>query len=144
MDVFKIVTASVTGVSVMTAFSYWLSHVALQKFKEPQLLNYLLNRWHLQLFQPRERLAGWLIHYAIGIIFVIAYDLIWRFTEARVSWLNAIVFGLFSGVVGATVWALLFRTAPPPPKVNFTSYYLQLLPAHVLFALGVVLIYKIW
>jgi hypothetical protein len=144
MLILKLLLAALSGIIVMTIFSYMVSALARQRFKEPQLLNYLLIRWQMQVFRAKENVAGWIIHYGAGLFFTIIYEFIWQYKLLEVSWAAALFLGVVSGLFGLCVWKVMFVFTPRPPKINFSAYYLQLIPAHILFALGVVGFYKAW
>lgn len=144
MEIFRIIVAAFFGILGMTVFSYAVSAIAQQRYKEPELLNYLIIRWKLQVFKPKENTAGWIVHYLVGIVFVVSYETLWLFTGFSVSWGTALLLGLASGLIGLAGWKLMFASTRRPPKINFPGYYLQLMAAHVVFALTVVAVYKWW
>jgi uncharacterized membrane protein len=78
--------------------------------------------------------AGWGAHYAVGLIFVLAYRELWRKGEIRKSIVNGIILGALSGALAVLIWKATMKAHPAPPWVDFTKYYLQLVPAHIVFA----------
>ena len=79
------------GTTVMTAFSYLISASFKKLFSEPALINYVVSLSKIQLKPRLGSVLGWIVHYAIGTLFVIAYHLLWM-----------------NGFVGETlVWALV-------------------------------------
>jgi len=142
MEVLKIIIATLIGTTVMTAFSYYISEKFDKLFKEPVLLNYLMVMAGLNLKGNLEKLAGWVLHYFIGLLFVIAYNYIWKLYE--LSWLSALYLGIGSGIVGIVSWIIMFSMSSATPKVHFKEYYLQLFFAHIFFAFAVTATYKIF
>lgn len=134
MNVFRIGLAALCGTTLMTAFSYIVSSVRGKQFREPELLNGLVARAGLTDFSPsKEHAAGWLMHYQVGLMFSIIYDLIWRKTNVSPSPKNSLIMGAVSGIFGIMVWNLIFKLHPDPPKTKLKEFNLQLLIAHLIF-----------
>ncbi|HEU4496803.1 MAG TPA: hypothetical protein VFR70_07100 [Flavobacterium sp.] len=142
MEVCKICIATLVGTTIMTAFSYLVSESFKKLFKEPVLLNLLIAKSELNISPERKNILGWLIHYAIGLSFVIAYHLVWKHTEIDPTWFSGLIFGIVSGFIGIASWHFMFRLSKNPPQIHFKEYYIQLFIAHIFFALGVVATYK--
>jgi len=120
----------------MTAFSYALSYFTSNKFEEPQLLNILLDR--ITSAEKRfynEHIVGWSIHCLIGILFVIVYFLLKYFQILPQGILYDSLFGFCAGIIGVLFWSITFSLHPNPPKINRALYYLQLIPAHIIFGI---------
>lgn len=133
--VFQIVLGWIIGASLMTLFSY-LAAVTFDKlFKEPVLLNILIKRAQFAKGHIHW-LAGWVIHYGMGAIFVIIYYLLWEFTAIDPSYLSGAAFGLASGIIGVTGWSIIFNIHEHQPDIDFTKYYLHLILAHIIFGIG--------
>ena len=134
----KIFFAAATGIILMTAFSYLYSWLRKKPFKETMLLNELLSR--LNLFSKdkiHRHPAGWIIHYAVGVLFVWSYGYFFGITGFKPSFLTYAGLGLVSGIIGIIGWQITFRAHPRPPQIHFAEYYVHLLIAHVLFGVGV-------
>lgn len=142
MDILKILIATLAATTAMTAFSYLLSEAFQKLFKEPVLLNYVLELSGIKLGDRSLGAAGWLLHYIIGLIFVITYYLIWTYTNIRLSWVSGVVFGCISGIIGILGWVVLFKLPSKEPRVAFTAYYIQLFYAHIVFALIATAVFK--
>lgn len=135
----QILTASIFATTAMTAFSYAFSYISKGNFKEPQLLNYLIdklpnNESHIS----REHVVGWLIHFTIGVFFVLIFRLIVDLYAIDLSFQNGIIFGVLAGFSGCVVWGLAFALHPNPPAIKKALFYFQLIFAHIIF--GVVMI----
>lgn len=120
----------------MTLFSYVVSVLVKDNFKEPELLGILIKRLGADLNKPLATLAGWQIHYAVGVIFVTVYTLLWERKALRPGLKSGIFLGLISGVIGIGFWKIVFTLHPDPPRIQLKKYYVQLLLAHVLFGIG--------
>jgi len=144
MEAVKILLAAIVGTILMTAFSYLMSEAFHKLFKEPVLLNKLLQRLGVKLPHGQLSIVGWLIHFVIGLLFAFLYELFWKYTDADPTWGCGLILGAISGIVGILAWMIMFRLPESPPKVKFSEYYLQLFFAHIVFALGVIAVYKIY
>jgi len=140
--VVKIISGTLIGTSAMTAFSYYLSYEFRKKFQEPRLLTYVMQRIALNLPAKSIIVASWFIHYLLGLLFVIAYHLLWNCCF-EFNWLSTLAFGCVSGLIGIFGWIVIFSLPSEKPKVAYTSYFIQLFFAHIILAFGVFLTYKI-
>ncbi len=125
----------------MTAFSYGASRHERKQFREPELLNKLLDRMPGSPAIPTKSPAGWLVHYGVGIFFTTVYDQLWQRNIGKPTLANGLLLGTISGLVGIGGWMLAFRLHPRPPKTDYTGHYKQLLIAHMIFGVGAVLGY---
>lgn len=134
MNLLRIGLAAVCGTTLMTAFSYIVSGIRQKQFREPELLNGLVARADFLDFSPsKEHPTGWLLHYKVGLMFSIIYDLIWRNSKVSPTTKSSLIMGAFSGVFGIMVWNLIFKLHPNPPKTKLNEFNLQLLIAHLVF-----------
>ncbi len=144
MEIVKILVATLAGTSTMTAFSYIVSEAFQKLFKEPVLLAIIMKKLRVDASAKTKTVLAWLLHYFIGLLFVLSYEVAWNYFNIPQSWLVGCIFGCISGIFGILGWMLLFRIPGKPPKVHFSEYYLQLFFAHVVFALTVLAVYKIF
>ena len=144
MELLQIILATFAGTTFMTAFSYLVSESFNKLFKEPVLVNFALKSLKVDLSARERRLAGWAIHYAIGLIFVFAYHMIWRYGLMPLSWASAVILGAASGILGILGWMLIFRIPANNPPVKPGEYYLQLFFAHIFFAAGAAAVYMLF
>ncbi|MBL7841796.1 MAG: hypothetical protein JNJ75_16745 [Cyclobacteriaceae bacterium] len=133
MLIVNLVLSCIIATTLMTAFSYLMSAISRQQFREPELLNGLLNGWFKKSFSKNSP-AGWLIHYGVGLMFIIAYYFVFQVWEPTL--LNYVIIGFTSGLIGAGVWFAALNIHPLPPSTNRKGHYAQLVPAHVVFTLG--------
>lgn len=130
-----ILVASLIATSLMTAFSYILSHQFNTLFKEPVLLGYILKNIRLDFGTTALIKFGWILHYIIGLTFVIIYHFLWDYDYVAYSYSAAFLLGLGSGIVGIAGWYIIFQITSHKPKIPFKAYYLQLLIAHIIFGI---------
>ncbi|CAN5320959.1 hypothetical protein BH09BAC1_BH09BAC1_06320 [soil metagenome] len=137
MVALQILLATIIGTILMTIFSYVVSQVEGKQFREPVLLNKLIDRWvDLSITPHSKNPAGWALHFFVGLLFVVVYHLIWTYTEIHATWYSAAIMGTISGLVGIGIWIVTFVIHPNPPKMHFLGFFAQLLFAHVLFGIG--------
>ncbi|HEX8561538.1 MAG TPA: hypothetical protein VF676_01045 [Flavobacterium sp.] len=144
MDALRIGIAAFSATNVMTTFSYLLSVTYGSLFKEPVLLNFILDQMGFSIRTKWKGFTGWLAHYCIGLLFVISYDFLWAHGGVPFGWVSGIGFGIISGFIGILGWRLMFRLPDQKPDVPLNDYYGQLFFAHIIFAGAVVVAYKIY
>lgn len=145
MELIKIITAGLVGTLMMTLFSYVCGYLLSQEFGEPRLLNKLLNRspWsHTDIEEDSP--LGWGLHIAIGIVFAWIMYVYFVWTDTAPTWPIGGVLGFGLGVLGILGWEILLILHPAPPKLALPDFYLQLVVAHIVFALGTVLVFKVF
>ncbi len=134
MQVKETIGAGIVATSVMTAFSYAMSKMEGENFKEPALLSLFVKR-----VTPVQNafinVSGWPVHYTLGCVWAGVYTSWIERLQKEGAWKQAILFGCFSGAVGVAVWKLIFQHHPRPPIIAYRKFYRQLFLAHILFAL---------
>lgn len=136
----KSIVSSVTGTTMMTLFSYGVSLAEKENFSEPEHLGTLIRRLSLGKTKKEAEVAGWVLHYLIGLLFVLIYKRLWLSGKVKKTLENGILLGLITGFLGSVVWQQMLKNHPSPPRINFTKYLMQLIPAHVVFAVCTTLI----
>lgn len=136
----RILAESFTGIVLMTLFSYAVSLVYAKRWKEPELLNILMNRE----LKKRKKIAGWLLHYTVGVFFVCVYEVLWLVTEMRPNLYFVIGSGIASGFLGIFGWKMMLDLSSNPPRINRVQYFVHLVIAHIIFVFGVVLTQRLW
>lgn len=145
MDTTRIILEGLFATTMMTVFSYIVANVRGKQFREPELLNELLSRSELfRLKLSKKSSTGWILHYLIGWIFVILFEVIWQNGLISFSILSGALLGFIAGLVGVVGWQLMFWINKNPSKTTRFEYYLQLMIAHVIFGISVAIIYKLW
>lgn len=144
LSAFYIILNAILATTFMTAFSYGLSYALKKEFKEPELLNKILARLHVIGSSSVEiNPLGWSIHYTVGIIFILFYEVLWESTSYTPTLGNFMFVGAFLGVLAIVVWAMVLKIHPRPPKVDYPWYYIQLFVAHTIFGVGAFLS-RVW
>lgn len=128
--------------SAMSLFSYLISVSFRELFKEWVLLSYALTSLNITLSKNTKMVLGWLIHYIIGLLFVIGYHLIWSNGIMEKTWTSALILGAISGIIGIVSWVMIFKISKYVPNIDFKGYYLQLFFAHVIFGLVAFMVYN--
>lgn len=139
--VLQILISSIAATSIMTLFSYAVSASAREVYKEPVLLTYILHTFHLDISSTSKTILGWVLHYLIGLCFVILYHVIWIYEFVEISWKVSILLGAVSGIIGIISWIILFEIVPQKPNIDFRGYYIQLFVAHIIFGLTAFSVY---
>jgi hypothetical protein len=129
MNVVSIFLQCLVATSLMTAFSYGLSVLTHRQFREPELLNQILAPQH-----RKTGPTGWVIHYAVGLLFIITYE--FTFASQSPTFAAYAVAGIASGIIGIAGWSITLNIISRPPAIDRQLHYAQLLPAHVVFAIG--------
>jgi hypothetical protein len=138
----KLLFAGFSGTSVMTLFSYVVSAVQREQFREPQILSQLIQRLVPAQGKKISKAEAWLLHYSIGLLFNLVYDRIWQNTRFKPSNLHGLVLGALSGVVGMTVWKTTLELHPDPPGINFRKFGPHLLVTHLVFSIFSTIAYR--
>jgi hypothetical protein len=127
--------AATAGTTFMTLFSYLVSLATRENFSEPEHLGTLLHRLVPGSSKKMTQIAGWGAHYAVGLLFVLAYRELWKTGKVKKSVGNGLILGALSGALAVLVWKATMKSHPAPPWIDFTGYYIQLVPAHIVFAI---------
>lgn len=136
MEIVAILLATFIATSLMTAFSYLITETFKELYKEPVLLQYLMTRFEFNLSVKEKTVAGWIVHYTIGLLFVIAYYVLWKLGLYNLTWLSGLIYGCVIGIIGIGGWVFMFILADYKPSIDFKGYYLQLFFAHIVFGLA--------
>lgn len=129
-----VLIAGITGTTFMTLFSYLVSAADDENYSEPERLGQLVDRLLPTLSKEQCQGLGWLGHYGVGLLFSLVYVELWRRRWPRSSIKNNLIVGGISGIIAVAIWKTTFKLHPLPPALSFNKYYLQLIPAHVIFA----------
>ena len=132
MEPAKVLTSAILGTSAMTLFSYLVSEKKNENYKEPDVLAMLLKKLKYDTSKEIEKITGWTSHYAVGILFDLIFDQIWKKT-GKPSLKSGLLLGAASGLIGIAAWKLMFKSHPNPPAKNLRKYFSHLLLAHLVF-----------
>jgi hypothetical protein len=106
-----------------------------ENFSEPERLGQLAGRLIPKLGKQQSQILGWLGHYEVGLLFALVYVELWRRGKLKPDLKTNLWLGGLSGLLAVVVWKTTFKMHPLPPSLNFNKYYLQLVPAHIVFTL---------
>lgn len=137
----QILIASIAATSAMTLFSYIISKSFRELYKEPVLLTFILSKLNLDLSIKTKTILAWLLHYFIGLIFVIIYHILWFYNILKLSLLSALLLGAVSGIIGIISWMFMFKITDHKPQIDYKGYYIQLFFAHIIFGITAALVY---
>lgn len=137
----QILIASIAATSAMTLFSYIISKSFRELYKEPVLLTFILSKLNLDLSLKTKTILAWLLHYFIGLIFVVIYHFVWFYNILKLSLLSALLLGSVSGIIGIIGWMFMFKITDHKPQIDFKGYYIQLFFAHIIFGITAALVY---
>lgn len=130
----KNTVAASTGTTVMTLFSYLVSLMSNENFSEPEHLGTLMHRLAPGSSKKLTQAAGWGAHYLVGLLFVLVYHELWKNGKIKKTFSTGLVLGLLSGALAVLIWRSTLKSHPAPPWIDFTKFYIQLVPAHMVFA----------
>lgn len=140
----QIVISCIAATSLMTLFSYVVSASARELYKEPVLLTYILTMFGMEVSSGLKIILAWILHYLIGLAFVVAYHYLWVYNVLEISLPVAFLLGSISGIIGILGWVMMFAVTPKKPNIDFKGYYLQLFVAHVIFGIVAFSVYKLF
>lgn len=134
MDWLSIVSSAFIGTTCMTAFSYVYSWLRQKPFKEPALLNDLMAQLGVLKPQPsKNNILGWVIHYGVGVIFLISYHFVWQIVHVIPGAWHYTIAGTVSGIVGIAIWSVVFNHYLILQPEERSEYFFQLEIAHIIF-----------
>jgi len=138
-----IFSIGIVSTIAMTIFSYTISYITNNKFEEPQLLNILIDKLPRANFSlSREHILGWGLHLFIGIVFVGSFFLLDYIFNINFTLSTGVIFGFFAGLIGVCFWSICFAVHPNPPDIKRNIYYLQLIPAHIIFGITMIVLFS--
>ncbi|MGJ8550735.1 hypothetical protein [Winogradskyella wichelsiae] len=144
MNIFSYLLALLISVGAMTTFSALMSVILKCEFRENILLSKLMSGHSLsQKESLKYVILGWLAHFFIGGVFLVIYSCLWHYTALLQDVFGSIIYGIIIGILGVVGWTIIFKITPHPPQINYKIYYVQLIIAHVLFSLGIYLIFSL-
>lgn len=130
----KIVVSGIIGTSAMTIFSYLVSKIMGENFREPEILAILIKNM-LPTATPYAIYLGWVLHYLIGFAFVVVYVRLWDNNQLKPNVASGILLGAISGIIGIIGWYIVLKLHPNPPLINLINYFILLFFAHIVFGI---------
>jgi hypothetical protein len=138
----KILLSGFAGTTVMTGGSELMSLLLNENYREPEHLETLIARLAPGLSVHAKKIAGWGAHYAMGLVFAAVYVELWEAKKIKPTLKNGLILGALSGLLGLLIWKGTFKAHPLPPWLNYDHFYLQRIPAHIIFAVIATLAYR--
>lgn len=137
MELLQVIFAGVIGTVLMTGFSYGLSNLKSNRFREPRLLNLILRRSSHEHMNPSNNsFIGWVVHFCIGVILMTIFYLFHLIFSFEITLLSIFLYGLLMGILAILSWHLMFYISPTPPEIDLKEFYFQLFIAHVIYSIG--------
>lgn len=137
MKIKTILIPAISGTTLMSIFSYIVSHSKSENFKEPKLLAEIVKRAFYAHKDKLPKTTGWAMHYAMGVVMTMVFQHCWKETNTIPASKDGMVAGIIGGLAGVMIWKVLFRVHPNPPRIPFMRFAGHLLLAHIVFTLGV-------
>ncbi len=131
----NVIIPAIAATTAMTAYSYTLSQLQKEHYREPVILGQLLHR-SAPIDKQKASVAGWVAHYGVGVLFAAVYRQLWRKRKISFSSRSGLLLGALSGLLAAAVWKTVLNLHPSPPQLKYNRFYGQLIPAHVIFGLA--------
>jgi hypothetical protein len=138
---FKTVVCSIAGTTMMTASSALMSLIG-QDFREPERLKGLISRALPFIPKKAKSLSAWAAHYAMGAAFSAVYVKMWDSRTLKPTLTCGLTLGTASGLIGIAIWKATFAAHPLSPLMNYKRFYLQRIPAHIVFAVFATIAYQ--
>ncbi|MHA4896202.1 hypothetical protein ACXZ1K_15730 [Pedobacter sp. PWIIR3] len=139
----KTLITGIGGTTFMTAGSALMTLIGTENYREPEHLATMIGRLAPFLSKRSKVIAGWGAHYAMGFVFAAVFVELWETGKIKHNLRNGLLLGLASGIVGLLIWKATFKIHPLPPSLDYTNFYLQRIPAHVVFAVFATLTYRL-
>ena len=127
--------SSLTATSAMTLFSYVFSILSGTNLREPHILTQLTSRLLPWQSKKKNILTGWLIHYAVGLLFSEMYILFWENTSLNSKKKAGLIYGGLAGLAAILIWKFTLFVHPFPPAINFGLFSFNLFLGHLIFGI---------
>jgi hypothetical protein len=128
------IISGIVGTWFITGAMYLLSAMTGKNYKVVRILGTMLS----------DRIMGVLLHFMIGIFFAFIYFYLWQADMITHHITSSILFGAVAGVIAMIFWRSFLHLHPAPPPVPVATYVLAIGLAHIVFSLGIFLVYEIF
>lgn len=141
----KAIAAGISGTLLMTGALYLLTAITGRNYKVVGVLATMVTN-HTRAGggltrKPADLVTGTVLHYLIGVFFAFIYFYLWDAGVGDLTIRYTIVLGILTGIFAMGFWLAFIRLHPNPPAVPVVSYVTAVGLSHVLFSIGVLLIY---
>ncbi|MEZ2444534.1 hypothetical protein AB6805_22570 [Chitinophaga sp. RCC_12] len=143
----KAIAAGLFGTLLMTGALYLLTAITGKNYKVVGVLATMVTNHTTPdkglTRKPADLLTGIILHYLIGVFFAIIYFYLWQAGVGHPTLFWSIVFGLLNGIFAMGFWFTFIRLHPRPPAIPVMSYVMAVGLSHVLFSIGVLIVYTL-
>lgn len=87
--------------------------------------------------------TGALVHTFIGVLFSLAYFLLWNWGIFEITFFDSLIIGALSGIFAIVVWKTYFLVHQNPAKVSLLHYFIALFISHIVFGLVAVHVFSL-
>lgn len=139
MNNWNLIKTDVNATGWMTAYMNMLSKISKKQFKVINILGSLATNDTYNgkvKATPKVKVVGSILHYGVGLLFVVGYHLLWKNKIMKPTNFNGGLLGLVSGFFGVAIWQMLMKSHPNPPRISKGDYFKNLILAHVVFGVA--------
>ena len=127
--------SSLAATSAMTVFSYAFSFLTGTNLREPHILAQLTSRLIPWQAKKKNIFTGWLLHYAVGLLFTEMYIQFWKNSSPNTEKRAGLIFGGLMGLAAILIWKFTLFVHPFPSAINFELFSLNLFLGHLVFGI---------
>ncbi|MFP5042880.1 hypothetical protein [Parasediminibacterium sp. JCM 36343] len=130
----KVLSMGILATSAMTIFSYLVSELMSENFREPEIMTVFIKDLLPTAKQYAPYLA-WGLHYIIGFSFVIIYVKLWHSNKLKLNIQSGMLLGAISGIFGIIGWYITLKVYHNPLNTNLKDFFIILFFAHIVFGI---------
>ena len=127
--------SSIAATSAMTVFSYAFSFITGTNLRGPDILAQLTSRLMPWQAKKKNIITGWLLHYAVGLLFTEMYIQFWKNSSPNTEKRTGLIFGGMIGLAAILIWKFTLAVHPFSPAINFGLLSLNLFLGHLVFGI---------
>lgn len=127
--------SSIAATSTMTMFSYAFSFLTGTNLREPHILAQLTSRLMPWQAKKKNIITGWLLHYAVGLLFTEMYIQFWKNSSPNTEKRTGLIFGGLVGLAAILIWKFTLLVYPFPSAINFGLFSINLFLGHLVFGI---------
>ncbi|MBW8688353.1 hypothetical protein [Chitinophaga rhizophila] len=140
-----ILAGGIFGTLLMTGALYLLSLLTGKNYKVVGVLSTMVTNHTTPdkglTKRPIDIIIGTILHYLIGVFFAVVYFYLWRADLIELTIGSALALGVITGIVAIAFWSAFIRLHPNPPAVPIPGYALLVGSCHLLFSLGLYIVF---
>ncbi len=146
MEYKKVLSAGFIGTSAMTIFSYLVSELMSDNFREPEIQTTLIKNLLPTAKQYAPYLA-WSLHYSIGFSFVFIYVILCDYNKLKPNIKSGMFLGAVTGIVAIIGWYFTLKIHPDSSIIDLKYFFILLFFAQIVFGIfamiGYILVKKL-